>query len=293
MSLAIFLIIFSIVLFFLAILVYLNFKKSKIKPENLEAIILKVWKDSGLNEKIGELTVQIKEIKKMYKSIEQMLRVPSERGAFGELTLETLLSDQLPPEMFGIRKKILDGKIPDAYIRSTGGIICIDSKFPLENYKKMLEAEDLKEKQEYKEKFLKDVKLHLEKIAKDYVCPEKGSAQFALAYIPSERIYWFLINYAFELLRDYSKKGVQVVSPLTLSHKIELIKTGIHAKKLSEEAEKVKNYIFELSRCFEELDKLWKIFYESHLKSLFGKAEEFNKAYKKLREEFDKIVKFK
>lgn len=151
---------------------------------------MKVWKDSGLNEKIGELTVQIREIKKMYKSIEQMLRVPSERGAFGKFTLETLLSDQLPPE------------ISDAYIQSTGGIICIDSKFPLENYKKMVEAEDLKEKQDYKEKFLRDVKLHLEKIAKDYVCPEKGSAQFALAYIPSERIYWFLINYAFELLRD-------------------------------------------------------------------------------------------
>ncbi len=291
MILVIFSIIFLIILGFLVILIII-LKRSEIKPENLEAIILKIWKDSGLNEKIGELTVQVREIKEMHKSIEQMLRVPSERGAFGEIALEVLLSDQLPPEMFGIRKKILDGKIPDAYINSTAGIICIDSKFPLENYRKMLEAEDLKEKENFKIKFLNDVRHHLEKIANDYICPDKGSAEFAFVYIPSEGVYWFLVNYAFELLRDYAKRGVQVVSPLTLSHKIELIKAGVHAKKLSEEAEKIKNFIIKLSKYFEEIDKIWKVFYETHLRNLSGKAEELDRAYKKLREEFTKITKF-
>lgn len=291
MILVIFSIIFLIILGFLVILIII-LKRSEIKPENLEAIILKIWKDSGLNEKIGELTVQVREIKEMHKSIERMLRVPSERGAFGEIALEVLLSDQLPPEMFGIRKKILDGKIPDAYINSTAGIICIDSKFPLENYRKMLEAEDLKEKENFKIKFLNDVRHHLEKIANDYICPDKGSAEFAFVYIPSEGVYWFLVNYAFELLRDYAKRGVQVVSPLTLSHKIELIKAGVHAKKLSEEAEKIKNFIIKLSKYFEEIDKIWKVFYETHLRNLSGKAEELDRAYKKLREEFTKITKF-
>lgn len=291
MILVILSIFFLIILGFLVILIII-LKRSEIKPENLEAIILKIWKDSGLNEKIGELTVQVREIKEMHKSIEQMLRVPSERGAFGEIALEVLLSDQLPPEMFGIRKKILDGKIPDAYINSTAGIICIDSKFPLENYRKMLEAEDLKEKENFKIKFLNDVRHHLEKIANDYICPDKGSAEFAFVYIPSEGVYWFLVNYAFELLRDYAKRGVQVVSPLTLSHKIELIKAGVHAKKLSEEAEKIKNFIIKLSKYFEEIDKIWKVFYETHLRNLSGKAEELDRAYKKLREEFTKITKF-
>jgi len=291
MILVILSIFFLIILGFLVILIII-LKRSEIKPENLEAIILKIWKDSGLNEKIGELTVQVREIKEMHKSIERMLRVPSERGAFGEIALEVLLSDQLPPEMFGIRKKILDGKIPDAYINSTAGIICIDSKFPLENYRKMLEAEDLKEKENFKIKFLNDVRHHLEKIANDYICPDKGSAEFAFVYIPSEGVYWFLVNYAFELLRDYAKRGVQVVSPLTLSHKIELIKAGVHAKKLSEEAEKIKNFIIKLSKYFEEIDKIWKVFYETHLRNLSGKAEELDRAYKKLREEFTKITKF-
>jgi len=281
----------GVVIILLGIIIFLLLKKEKIEKEDIENVILKIWNESGLNERIGELGLHAKEIKEAHKSIERMLRVPFERGSFGEIVLETILSDQLPPDMFGIRKKVLDGKIPDAYIKSTVGIICIDSKFPLENYRKMVESEDPKEKEMYKNNFLRDVKFHLEKIANDYVCPEKGSAEFAFAYIPSEGVYWFLVNSAFEMLRDYVKKGVQVVSPLTLSHKIELIKAGVHVKKLSEEAERVHNAILELSREFEKIDKIWKTFYGTHLKNLVGKAEELDSAYKRLKEEFDKISK--
>ena len=275
----------------LAILIILSLTKAKVKPQDIETAILRVWKESGLSDKVGELATHAKEIKETHKSIEQMLRVPAERGAFGEIALETILSDQLPPDMFGTGKKVLGDKIPDAYIKSTVGIICIDSKFPLENYRKMMESDNPQEKERFKKQFLRDVKGHLDKIANDYVCPDKGSADFAFAFIPSEGVYWFLINEAFELLREYTKKGVQVVSPLTLSHKVELIKAGVHAKKLSEEAEKVKNDILRLSQQFRKVDEVWRVFYETHFKNLAGKAEELDKVYKELREEFDKISK--
>jgi DNA recombination protein RmuC len=155
----------------------------------------------------------------------------------------------------------------------------------------MMETEDPKEKDGFRKQFLKNVRDHLSKIADDYVCPEKGSADFTFAYIHSEGVYWFLVNEGFELLREYTKKGVQVVSPLTLSHKIELIKAGVHAKKLSEEAEKVKNEIIKLSRGFKDIDEEWKVFYQTHLRNLGSKAEEIDSAYKRLREEFDKITK--
>ena len=201
------------------------------------------------------------------------------------------MSNQLPQEMYGIRERTLDGKIPDAHIRSTAGIICIDSKFPLDNYRKMLNTEDTKEREAFKKHFLRDVQYHLDKIADDYVCPEKGSAEFAFAYIPSEGVYYFLVNEAFEMLRDYTKKGVQVVSPLTLSHKIELIKAGAYAKKLSEDVEKVRNNLVRLSQRFGEIDEIWQVFYRTHFKNLEGKAGELDEAYKKLREEFDRISK--
>ncbi len=275
----------------LAILIVLSLRKVKVEPQDIETAILRVWKESGLSDKVGELATHAKEIKETHKSIEQMLRVPAERGAFGEIALETILSDQLPPDMFGIREKVLEGKTPDAYIKSTVGIICIDSKFPLENYRKMMESDDPREKERFKRQFLRDVKGHLDKIASDYVCPERGSADFAFAFIPSEGVYWFLINEAFELLHEYTKNGVQVVSPLTLSHKVELIKAGVHAKKLSEEAEKVKNDILRLSQRFRKVDEAWRVFYKTHFKNLAGKAEELDEAYKRLREEFDRISK--
>jgi len=275
----------------LTILILLSLKKAKVETQDIETAILRVWKESGLSDKVGELATHAKEIKDLHKSIEQMLRVPVERGAFGELFLETILSDQLTTDMFGIREKVLEGKTPDAYIKSTVGIICIDSKFPLDNYRKMMESDNPQEKEKFKKQFLKDVKGHLDKIANDYVRPEKGSADFAFAFIPSEGVYWFLINEAFELLREYTKKGVQVVSPLTLSHKIELIKAGVHAKKLSEEAEKVKNDILRLSQRFRKVDEVWQVFYRTHFKNLAGKAEELDEVYSRLREEFNRISK--
>jgi len=280
-----------IVVVLLIISILLILKSKGVEPKDIEAAISGTWIKLGLDEKIGAVETHAKDIIDSYKSFEQMLRVPTERASFGELSLETIFSDQLPQDMYGIRERTLDGKIPDAYIRSTVGIICIDSKFPLDNYREMLEAEELKEREVFKKQFLKDVQGHLDKIAEDYVCPEKGSAEFAFAYIPSEGIYYFLVNDAFEMLRDYTKRGVQVVSPLTLSHKIELIKAGVHAKKLSKDAEKVRNNLVKLSQRFGEIDEAWRVFYKTHFKNLEGKAEELDEAYKKLREEFDRTSK--
>lgn len=244
-----------------------------------------------LDKKVGELTTHTEDIRQSHKSIEQMLRVPKERAPFGELSLEIILSDQLPPDMFGIRQKILDGKIPDAYIRSTVGLICIDSKFPLDNYAKMIETQNLQEKEDFKKQFIKDVEGHLDKIYYNYVCPQKGSAEFAFAYIPSEGVYYFLMTEAYQMLLSYTKKGVQMASPLFLSSKIELIKTGVQAKKLSEDTEKVRNDIIRLSQQFKDIDESWRLFYGTHFSRAVVKAGEVDQGYKKLREEFGKISK--
>jgi len=282
-------ILLTIVVILLIVLIFLVIKGRGVKPRDIEDAVSSTWAKLGLDEKIGILTTHTKDIRDSYRSLEQMLRVPKERAALGELSLETILSDQLPPDMFGIRKSILDGRIPDAHIRSTVGLICIDSKFPLDNYRKLTEVEDPKEKEGFKNAFRRDVQNHLSKIAQDYVCPEKGSAEFAFAYIPSEAVYYFLVNEEFEMLRDYTRRGVQVVSPLTLSHKIELIRAGVHAKKLSEEAENVRNDLNMISQRFSEIDELWRVFYNTHLRNAGERAEELDRAYKKLRDEFDRI----
>ncbi len=279
----------TVVIVLLLILVYLVIKRGQVKPEDIESAISSVWQESGLDEKIGRLTTYAEDIRNDYRALDQMLRVPVGRASLGEMALEQILSDQLPADMFGIREKILDGKIPDAHIKSTVGTICIDSKFPLDNYRLMLEAEDSQERERLKKQFLRNVRYHLDKIADDYVCPEQGSAEFAFAFIPSESVYYFLVTDAYETLRIYTSKGVQAVSPLTLSHKIELIKAGVHARRLSEQAENIRNDIARLSQRFHEVDNNWQTFYDIHLRNATNKAEELDGAYKRLREEFDRI----
>lgn len=280
-----------IICLLLYVIKILSKKNSSEMATTLEDAFTGAWKESGIEKHIGEISTHANEIKSTHKSIEQILRVPKERAAIGELSLESILSDQLPPDMFGMRTKIIGGKIPDAYIKTSSGILCIDSKFTLDNFTKMLETDDDKEKASFKKQFLKDVQGHLNKIASDYVCPKDGSTDFAFAYIPSESVYYFLQTEAFDLLREFSKKGVHITSPLTLSQKIELIKADVHAKRLSENAENVKKDLLILSSKFVEIDDKWKVLYEKHLKYTITKAEEIDLSYKQLREEFDKIAK--
>jgi DNA recombination protein RmuC len=155
----------------------------------------------------------------------------------------------------------------------------------------MLSTEDPAEKQRLKKDFIADVRRCLDKIADDYVCPDKGSAEFAFAYIPSESVYYYLLTEAYDMLMEYGKAGVQVVSPLTLSAKIELIRAGVQAKKLSEQAEDVKNDLLRISRGFNEIDDKWRLLYETHLKNAVDRAADLDKSYKKLRDEFDRISK--
>ncbi len=280
-----------VVLLLLVALIFLVLRSRKVEPTDVKSAISSTWAELGLGEKIGSIETQARDIKESYKSFEQMLRVPKERASFGELALETILSDQLPPDMYGIREAVFDGKKPDAHIKSTEGVVCIDSKFSLDNYGRMLATEEPAEKQRFKKEFVADVRRCLDKIAGDYVCPDRGSAEFAFAYIPSESVYYFLLNEAYDMLLHYGKVGVQVVSPLTLSAKIELIKAGIHAKKLSEKAEEVRNDLISISRRFAEIDDKWRVLYETHLKNTVDKAAELDKSYKKIRDEFGRISK--
>ena len=279
-----------VVVVLLVVLILLVYRLGMGDSKNLEPAISNAWRQSGLDEKVGQLTAHARDIRESHASIEQMLRVPKERASLGELSLEAILSDQLPPDMYGIRSRIFDGKTPDAYIKSTVGLICIDSKFPLDNYREMVQATEAKDSERFKRQFVRDVRGHLDKISADYVCPENGSADFAFAYIPSEGVYYFLVCEAYDTLRDYARKGVQVASPLTLSHKIELIKTGVHTRKLSEDAERVKIDIIRLSRRFEEVDQAWRVFYQTHFRNAGNKAEDLDWAYKELRTEFSRIA---
>lgn len=283
----------AVVLLALAVLVLLfvvsGGDRQQIHPDHLRAQFGDALRDLELDSTAGQIESHAREMRSIHGDIEQMLRTPQHRGGFGEEQLEVILADQLPPDMFGVRKAVVGNKTPDAYIETAEGKVCIDSKFPLDQYETYLDAESgSEEAARAKREFRNAVEGQLEKIHEDYVRPEKGTAGFAFAFIPSEGVYYHLVTAEYDLLREFSKRGVQVVSPLTFGHKLELIKAGVHARRLSRQAEQVESRLQQLSRRFETFADEWSTFMR-HVSNAKNKADDADAEFDRLRAEFDRI----
>jgi DNA recombination protein RmuC len=282
----------AVILLLLAVILLLAvvLKRREIAPQDVSSAVSETWVRLRLGETIGRIEVQANDIRKTYTTLEQMLRSPTGRASFGELSLEVILKDQLPTDCFGIREKCVDGKIPDAHIKSPDGLICIDSKFPLENFAKRSTCNGTDhERVTFLKQFLKDAERHLKKVADDYVRPQQGTAAFAFVYIPSEAVYYVLATEGYDLLRKYVSLGVQVVSPLLMAHKLELLKLGIKALRLNENAQEVLVALQGLGKRFNTVEGAWRVFYSTHLRNLEAKAGEVDEAYKRLYREFQRI----
>jgi len=188
--------------------------------------------------------------------------------------------------MYGLQEAVVGTKKPDAYIDSSAGKICIDAKFPLDQFRKMKEAED---GEKHRRKFRRSVEKTLDQVADKYVKPEKGTTEFAFAFVPSESVYYHLVQNEYDLLEEYVKKGVQVSSPLTLGHKLELVKSDLRMEELTEKAQDVRKELNGLETEFKSFESNWSTFYDSHLSNLTGKADDLNSDFRNLRARFDEI----
>lgn len=242
--------------------------------------------DYGLNEEIRSVKDQAESIQNLHDEIEGMLTNPGKRGSFGEQQLETILQDHFPPDRYGTQETVIGSKKPDAYIESTEGIICIDSKFNQDNYQKYVEAEDEEQKEKYRKKFRKDVEKELKKIKKKYIKPDEGTAEIAFAFIPSEAVYYHLITEEYNLVREYSAEGVQVVSPLTLGQKLDLIMAGIESQKLSEKAEQIQKNLRGLEDKFESVNDVWSTL-RKQVNNAASNTDKLNRELQELENKFE------
>lgn len=180
---------------------------------------------------IGEFS----EIGRGMKDLQEFLRSPKLRGNIGEQVLRELLGQMLPKQSFHLQYSFKSGDKVDAVIKTTAGIIPIDSKFPMENFRRMASAESESEKKSFEKQFVRDVKKHIDDISRKYILTDEGTIDYALMYIPSEAVYYEIVNNV--KLFDYSGvKRVLPVSPTTFYAYMRVILMSFEGQKIEKEA---------------------------------------------------------
>jgi len=185
---------------------------------------------------VGREVGQMAEIGRSMRDLQEFLRSPKLRGNIGEQVLRDLLTQMFPKQSFHLQYTFSSGEKVDAVIKTDFGIIPIDSKFPMEDFRKMIKAEDEKEKKRLRKKFVGDVKRHIDDISKKYIVTDEGTIDYALMYIPSESVYYEIIANNPELY-DYSyKKRVMPVSPTTFYAYLKTIMLSFEGKEIEKKA---------------------------------------------------------
>jgi DNA recombination protein RmuC len=202
-----------------------------------------------LKEDIGRLseaTKQMLEVGKTISSLEDLLKPPKVRGGMGEFFLEELLNEILPRGYYEFQWAFKSGEKVDAIIRLGGRIVPVDAKFPLEQFRKIVENPNEADRKQARKNFMKDVRNHIDDISKKYILTDEGTYDFALMYIPAENVYYEAIikEEGEEGLYSYSlKKKVIPVSPNSFYAYLQVIIHGLKGMSIEAHARDIINHL--------------------------------------------------
>ncbi len=236
---------------------------------------------------LDEANKRIYEVGKDIQGLQNILKAPKQRGILGELILGELLAQILPNDRFQLQHTFKSNDKVDAVVCLAQGLVPIDAKFPLENFKRFWAAPTDKEKEEMHRLLIADTKKHIDAIASKYILPEEGTLDFALMYIPAENVYYELTISDYRIAGQRSliqyalEKHVIPVSPNTLYAYLQTILLGLRGLKIEEKARSIQELISRLRLDFGKLDDDLGIL-GKHLTSASG-------AYDRSRKKFEQI----
>ena len=180
---------------------------------------------------------QMNEIGRNMRELQEFLKSPKLRGNIGEQVLKDLISQMFPRNSFNLQYEFRSGDKVDAAIKTDAGILPIDSKFPMENFQKMVKGKD-GEKDFFEKEFIKDVKKHIDAISKKYILPDEGTMDFALMYVPSESVFYEVVNSS-EIMEYARNARVYIVSPSTLYAHLQTILLSFEGKRLEAKSKEI------------------------------------------------------
>lgn len=245
--------------------------------------------------KLDETNRRVVDVADELKTLQNVLQNPKQRGVFGEYYLKSVLENVLPPKNFQMQYRFNSGVIADAVIfLDQNKILPVDSKFSLENYNRMIEADDKTERERLLNLVKADLKGRIDETSK-YILPEEGTMDFAFMFIPSESLYYDLlinnvgnggssrdlIEYAF---RD---KRVIIVSPTSFMAYLQTVLQGLRSLQIEEQAKEIQVRVAKLGDHIRKFDDLM----GKMGKSLATTVNHYNNSYKELGKIDKDVVK--
>ncbi len=260
-----------------------NFEKTN---KTFNNILERLTKIDEAQKKIDSLSTEI-------VSLQSVLTDKKTRGIFGEVNLNYILTSvfgEKNTSIYEIQHTMSNGAIADTilYAPNPLGTICIDSKFPLENYERMTDKTLSKMEQEQATKLFKaDVKKHIDAISSKYIIPGE-TADEAIMFLPAEAIFAEINAYHPDLLKYSYAKKVWLTSPTTLMSTLTIIQMILKNIERDKYAQIIHLELNKLSKEFAHYRERWDKLSRS-IDTVTKDIKDINITTEKITKRFDSI----
>jgi DNA recombination protein RmuC len=233
---------------------------------------------------------QIEKLTGSVVSLQELLGDKKTRGAFGEVQLEALVRNVLPPAAFEMQHTLSTGTRADCVLRlpEPTGLVCVDSKFPLENYNRMFEREaNDADRSLAQRQFRADVKKHVDDIAKKYIIAGETS-DGAVMFVPAEAVFAEIHAYHSEVVDYANAKRVWIVSPTTLMAVLNTARAVLKDVETRKQIHVIKDALARLAVEFGRFDERLKKLAD-HIRQAHDDAQKIQITGDKISQQFQKI----
>lgn len=258
--------------------------------KTFEDIIERIAKIDEAQKKIDALSTNI-------VSLQGILNDKKSRGTFGEVQLKQILSSVFGDnnkKFYELQKTLSNGYVVDAcvYTPEPLGMLSIDSKFPLENYQRLMDT-SLKEneKEAIKKTFSNDVKKHIDAIKNKYIVTGQ-TADEAIMFLPAEAVFAYITAYFPEIISYSQKNRVWITGPTTIMATLTTIQIILKNSERDEFAKEIQKELDKLSEEFKRYQDRWDKFKKS-FESVNSQIKDISTTSEKIGRRFDDIKQVK
>ena len=225
-------------------------------------------------------------------SLQELLGDKRSRGAFGELQLEGLIKNILPPDSYSFQHTFSKGVRADCvlFLPDPTGTVAVDSKFPMENYQKMFDVNltDI-DKAKAQKQFKLDVKKHINDIATKYIIIDETS-DGAVMFLPAEAVFAEIHAYHPELIQEAMAKKVWIVSPTTLMAVLNTARAVLKDVETKKQVHIIKSELGKLGKEFNRFDTRMKKLADN-IRQAHENAQDVHITSQKISQRFTQIEK--